>query len=114
MGLQSRCQPGIQSSKGLPGARRLASRIASSLDYGKEAPVPYHVGLFIGLFGLLTTWLLVSPECVIQGIEPGGIHNALYVLVLNVTHCHLCHMLFIGQITKHSSHLRGEGLGSTF
>ena len=55
MRLQSRCQLGYPSSEGLTGIK--GSKLAHSHGWWREASVPYHVELSIGL---LKTWKLAS------------------------------------------------------
>lgn len=52
------------------------------------------------------SWL--PPEQVIQEIEQGGIHNAFSDLVLEVTHCHFCHILLVRSESLSPAHFLGE------
>lgn len=113
-GLSWRYQLGIQSSKGLTGAGRSTSKMASSLGYWEEVLVSHCGTRYEAVWVFLQHGCQFPPECVIWERGQGRSHNALYVLILNVVHCHFCHMLFIKWVNKNSSHWRGGGLDSTF
>ena len=58
------------------------------------------------------SWLL--PEQTVQVKEPGWSYSVFYVLILEATYHHICHILLVKSELLNPSHIEEKGIGSTF
>ena len=76
---------------------------------GWGASVLFNLSLSIGCLSALKTQLLESSRVgKTQESKVGG--NALYNLVLKVTHCPFYPILFVGSESLNAAHISGEGV----